>query len=307
MSKVIGPGSCMVDITGYSSRLPSGGETTIGDKVRQSPGGKGSNQMIAASRAGADAYLIACIGEDSQADILKNFYKNETLNTKYLRTDKDYSTGTALIQIDTNTAQNRILIIRGANLSLSDNDVLSAEEDFKDADVVLCQLETADEPIFEAKRLAEKYSKIFILNPAPYRPLTDEFLKGIDYITPNETEAEELTGIHIEKMSDAEAAAGILLSKGVKNVIITLGSNGVFYTNGTLSLRLPANKVKAVETTGAGDAFNGAFAEAIGSGKSVMSALEFANCTAALSVTKLGAAESMPSRSETEEYMRKSK
>ena len=255
MAKIIGPGSCMVDITGYASHLPSDGETAVGDLVRTSPGGKGSNQMIAAHRAGSEVFLIACVGDDSAASVLNELYRENKMSTKYIRVCQGENTGTALIQINKTDAQNRILIIRGANLSLSDEDVKKAECDFRDCDIVLTQLETDDAPICEAARLAKKYGKPFCLNPAPYRPLSDELLSMTDYITPNETEAEFLTGIHIESAEDAGKAAEVLLSKGVKNVVITLGVNGAYYTDGKREIKIDGIKVTAVETTGAGDAF----------------------------------------------------
>ena len=181
---------------------------------------------------------------------------------------------------------------------------MTAEADFVDCDVVLTQLETGDEPIYAAAKLAKKYNKPFILNPAPYRPLSDDLLAMVDYITPNETEAGYLTGIEINSIEDAKAAAKKLLALGVKNVIITLGVNGEYYTDGYREIHVPGIKVNAVETTGAGDAFNGGFATALGEGMDIEKALKFANCTAAISVTRLGAAESMPARDEIDAFMK---
>ena len=304
MAKIIGPGSCNVDLTGYAAHLPVAGETAVGDLILTSPGGKGSNQMVAAHRAGSDALLIARIGDDTLASCLHDFYGKIGFSKKYVQVCKGENTGTAIIEIDNTDAQNRILIIRGANLLLSEADVIAAEKDFADCDVVLTQLETLDEPIVAAARLAKKYSKPFILNPAPYRPLSDELLSMVDYITPNETEATYLTGIEINSLDDAKLAAEKLLSMGVKNVIITLGVKGAYYTDGEKNICVSGIKVKAVETTGAGDAFNGGFATAIGEGMDVESALRFANTPAALSVTRLGAASSMPLRDEIDEFMK---
>lgn len=304
MAKVIGPGSCNVDLTGFASHLPVAGETAIGDLIRTSPGGKGSNQMIAAHMSGSEALLIARIGDDALSNCLHDFYNGRKFNKKYIKISEGVNTGTAIIEIDKTDAQNRILIIQGANLILNECDVMSAEADFADCDVVLTQLETGDEPIYAAARLAKKYNKPFILNPAPYRPLADELLKMVDYITPNETEAGYLTGIEINSVKDAKAAAKKLLAMGVKNVIITLGVNGAYYTDGDREIQIPGIKVNAVETTGAGDAFNGGFATALGEGMDIETALKFANCTAALSVTRIGAAESMPSRGEIDAFMK---
>jgi len=304
MAKIIGPGSCNVDLTGYAEHLPVGGETAVGDMIRTSPGGKGSNQMVAAHMSGSEALLIACIGDDALANCLHEFYGKKGFGKKYIKVCNGENTGTAIIEIDKTDAQNRILIVRGANLILSEADVLAAESDFADADVVLTQLETGDEPIYAAAKLAKKHGKPFILNPAPYRPLDSELLSMIDYITPNETEAGYLTGIEINSVEDAKLAAKKLLEAGVKNVIITLGVNGAYYTDGKQEIHIPGLKVKAIETTGAGDAFNGGFATAIGEGMDIATALKFANCTAAISVTRLGAAESMPTRAEINEFMK---
>lgn len=305
MAKIIGPGSCNVDLTGYADHLPIGGETAVGDLIRTSPGGKGSNQMVASHMSGGEALLIARIGDDALSKCLHDFYDRKGFSKKYIKVCKGENTGTAIIEIDKTDAQNRILIIRGANLTLSESDVLAAESDFADADVVLTQLETGDEPIYAAAKLAKKHGKPFILNPAPYRPLDGELLSMVDYITPNETEAGYLTGIEINSVDDAKLAAKKLLSLGVQNVIITLGVKGAYFTDGKREIHIPGIKVKAVETTGAGDAFNGGFATAIGEGMDVETALKFANCTAALSVTRLGAAESMPSREEIDDFMKK--
>ena len=304
MAKVIGPGSCNVDLTGYASHLPVAGETAVGDLIRTSPGGKGSNQMVAAHMSGSEALLIAKIGDDALANCLHDFYESKGFPKKYIKICEGANTGTAIIEIDKTDAQNRILIIRGANLLLDEGDVIAAEADFADADVVLTQLETADEPIIAAAKMAKRHGKPFILNPAPYRPLSGELLSMVDYITPNETEAGYLTGTEISSVEDAKIAAKKLLGMGVKNVIITLGVNGAYYTDGERETHVPGIKVKAVETTGAGDAFNGGFATALGEGADIETALKFANCTAAISVTRLGAAESMPTRDEIDAFMK---
>lgn len=304
MAKVVGPGSCNVDLTGFASHLPVAGETAIGDLIRTSPGGKGANQMMAAHMSGSEALLIARIGDDALSNCLHDFHNEKKFSKKYVNISKGANTGTAIIEIDKTDAQNRILIIQGANLLLSADDVIAAEKDFADCDVVLTQLETSDEPIYAAAKLAKKYSKPFILNPAPYRPLSSELLSMVDFITPNETEATYLTGIEINCVNDAKEAAQKLLSFGVKNVIITLGVNGAYYTDGLREIHVSGIKVDAVETTGAGDAFNGGFATALGEGMDVEQALKFANSTAAISVTRLGAAESMPSRDEIDSFMK---
>ncbi|MBO5652613.1 MAG: bifunctional hydroxymethylpyrimidine kinase/phosphomethylpyrimidine kinase, partial [Clostridia bacterium] len=198
-----------------------------------------------------------------------------------------------------------IIVFLAANTRVTREDVLAAEADFADADAVLTQFETSEEAMEAAKELAIKYRKPFILNPAPYFPVPASVFEGVDYVTPNETETEYMTGIPVNTVEDCRAAAKKILDMGVKNVIITLGVRGAFYTNGEKELLVPSLKVKAVETTGAGDAFNGGLATAIAEGASIERALEFATCTAAISVTRVGSSPSMPHREEILDLMKK--
>lgn len=298
MAKVVGVGSLVVDITAYAPHLPVHGETTVGSMFRMGPGGKGGNQITAAHRAGAEAVIISKVGNDFMSKIMLDHYKKEGMTTEYIKTENGVSTGCALIEVDEQTAQNRIIIIKGANDKITVEDVKCAEDDFKTCDAVITQLETNIESIQECIHMAKKYGKPFILNPAPFQNVSEEIVKNADYITPNETEAEFFTGVHIENTADAKKAAAVFIEKGVKNVIITLGKSGVFYTDGDNEIILPAIKVKAVDTTGAGDAFNGAFAAAVAMKFDTEDALRFANAGAALSVTKLGTAPAMPYKAE---------
>lgn len=305
MAKIICVGSVNVDITGYCFAVPEGGETLAGDFVKTSPGGKGSNQSVAAHRAGADVTLIAKMGNDAISSVLKDFYNSVNMPYDYIDVSEEHATGIALIMVEKKTAQNRVLIIPGANLALDASDAYANEEKFKETDVVICQLETRMEPIMAAAELAKKYGKIFVLNPAPYKELPTELWEKIDYITPNESEARELTGVEINNIDDARRAAEILLSRGVKNAIITLGVNGVFFKNAEFETHVDAIRMNAVDTTGAGDAFNGGFITALADGKSIEEALKFATCTSAISVTRKGAAASMPTKEEIEELYNK--
>lgn len=305
MAKIICVGSVNVDITGYCYAVPEGGETLAGDFVKTSPGGKGSNQSVAAHMAGADVTLIAKMGTDAIANVLTDFYASVDMPIDHMSRTEAAGTGIALIMVEKKTAQNRVLIIPGANLELNAADVYAKEAEFFDNDVVICQLETTFEPIMAAAELAKKYNKPFVLNPAPYKELPEALWSMIDYITPNESEAREFTGVEINNIDDARRAAEILLSRGVKNVIITLGVNGVFFKNAEFETHVDAIRMNAVDTTGAGDAFNGGFITAIGEGKSVEDALRFATCTSAISVTRKGAAASMPKREEIEELYSK--
>ena len=305
MAKIIGPGSLIVDITGYAPHIPVEGETVKGTSVRFGPGGKGNNQMTAAHRAGSEAVLIGRRGNDVLGKIFEEYYAKENMSEKYIVVDQQEETGSALIEIDERDAQNRIIVVLATNESVNRTSVLEAEPDFANCDAVLTQFETSIEAVQTAKELALKYHKPFILNPAPYVVASNSLYNGVDYITPNETEAEQLTGITVNNIEDCRKASAKLIEMGVKNIIITLGVNGAFYTNGENEMIVPALKVDAVETTGAGDAFNGGFATAIAEGMPVDVALKFATCTAAISVTRYGSARSMPYRKEILELMQK--
>ena len=305
MAKIIGPGSVIVDVTGFAPHLPVAGETVKGSTLRFGPGGKGSNQMTAAHRAGSTVQIISRRGDDVLGQILKKHYETEGMSEKYVVVDPAAETASALIEIDESDAQNRIIVILAANEQVVRESVYAAEEDFKDADAVLTQFETTAEAVFAAKELAHKYGKPFILNPAPYVHVPAEIFDGVDYVTPNETEAEQFTGIKVDTVEDCRLAAKKFFEMGVKNVVITLGVRGAFFTDGEQEILVPSIKVKAVETTGAGDAFNGGLATAIAEGLPMETALQFATCTAAISVTRYGSSPSMPYRHEIAELMEK--
>jgi ribokinase len=305
MAKIIGPGSLLVDITGFAPHLPIAGETVKGTTVRFGPGGKGNNQLTCAHRAGSDVKIISRMGEDFLGTLLKNFYENEKMSLEHVVIDKDAETASALIEVDEADAQNRIIVILAANEQVGRESVLAAEADFADSDAVLTQFETTPEAVFAAKELSHKYGKPFILNPAPYIDIDKSVFDGVDYVTPNESEAEQFTGIAVNTVEDCRAAAQKFFELGVKNVVITLGVRGAYFNDGQREITVPSLKVKAVETTGAGDAFNGGFATAIAEGKDPETALQFATCTAAISVTRLGSAPSMPYRHEILDLMEK--
>lgn len=304
MAKIIGPGSLIVDVTGFAPHLPVAGETVKGSTLRLGPGGKGSNQMTAARRAGSEVKIISCRGNDALGQILKEHYRKEGMTEQYVTVLDGAETASALIEIDEATAQNRIIVIFAANETVGREQVMAAEVDFADCDAVLTQFETTVEAVFATKELAQKYHKPFILNPAPYINVPASVFEGVDFITPNETETEQFTGISVNTIEDCRAAARKFIDMGVKNVIITLGVRGAFYSNGKDEVFVPSIKVKAVETTGAGDAFNGGFATAIAEGMPIEKALQFATCTAAISVTRLGSSPSMPYRAEILEMMK---
>ncbi len=305
MAKIIGPGSLIVDVTGFAPHLPVAGETTKGSALRFGPGGKGSNQMTAAHRAGCEVKIIGNRGDDVLGAILKKHYDAEGMSEEYITVDPQGETGSALIEIDESDAQNRIIVILAGNEKVDREQVYAAEKDFTDADAVLTQFETTTEAVLATKELAQKYGKPFILNPAPYIAVPKELFNGVDFVTPNETEAEAFTGVAVNTDEDLKKAAQAFFALGVKNVVITLGSRGAYFTDGKQEIRVPCLKVKAVETTGAGDAFNGGLATAIAEKMPMDIALKFATCTAAISVTRLGSSQSMPYRHEIAALMEK--
>lgn len=305
MAKIIGPGSLNVDVTGYAPHLPVHGETTKGTAIRVSPGGKGNNQMTAAHRAGSEVYIIGHRGNDTMGGLMGRHFAAEGMSEKYVCVDPLVETAGALIEIDETDGQNRIIVALSANEHVDRARVLAAEADFADCDAVLTQFETTIEAVLASKELAAKYGKPFILNPAPYVPVPEGLFDGVDYVTPNETEAEQFTGIRVDTVEDCRKAAAKFFEMGVKKVIITLGVRGAYFTDGGEEIFVPALKVKAVETTGAGDAFNGGLATAIAEGMPMETALRFATCTAAISVTRLGSSQSMPSREEILALMEK--
>jgi ribokinase len=298
MAKIVGPGSLIVDITGFASHLPIPGETVKGSTIRLGPGGKGTNQMTAAHRAGSQVAIIGRRSDDVLGKILEKHYKTDGISEKYITIDESGETGSAFISVSETDAQNSIIVVLGVNENVSKTDILAAEKEFADCDAVLTQFETSLESIVATKELAKKYNKPFILNPAPYVPCDISILDGVDYITPNETEAQQFTGIEVCDIDTCRQAATKFIEFGVKNVIITLGVRGVFFTDGKQEYVVPAVKVKALETTGAGDAFNGGFANAIGEGMPILTALQFATCTSAISVSRMGSSPSMPKREE---------
>lgn len=305
MAKIIGPGSLNVDVTGYTPHLPVDGETVKGSTLKFGPGGKGNNQMTAASRAGCDVKIIACRGNDVLGQIIKEHYQTEGMSEELIDARDEFETGSAIIEIDEVSAQNRIIVISGANEKVDRQKVYESEKFFADCDAVLTQFETTIDAVYAAKELANKYNKPFILNPAPFIKVENDLFNGVDYVTPNETETQQFTGVEINNLDDCKIAAKKFFDMGVKNVIITLGKRGAFFTDGKNEVLVPSLNVKAKDTTGAGDAFNGGLATAIAEGHPIDVALKFATCTAALSVTKLGSAKAMPIRSEIIALMKK--
>lgn len=296
--KVVVFGSFVVDLTGRTPHLPVPGETVMGSTFVMGPGGKGSNQAVAAHRAGADITLVTKVGKDVFGKVATDFYKKEGMDTSFVFEDDAKETGCALILVDEKSAQNEILVISGASGNITAEDVEKSRELIESADILLLQLEINFDALFKVIEIAHAANVTIVLNTAPAASLPDEILKKVDIVTPNETEAQILTGVKIESEQDAIKAAKAFMEKGVKQVVITLGSMGAFAMNEEKCELVERLNVNAIDTTGAGDAFNGGFVMALADGKDLFTALRYGNVTGALSVTKLGTAPSMPSREE---------
>ncbi len=291
-------GSFVVDLTGRTEGLPLPGQTILGKSFRMGAGGKGSNQAVAAYQAGANVTLVTKLGTDMLAHIAVDFYEKEGMDTRYILRDKEQGTGVALIIVDEGSAQNEIVVIPGACNHITMQDVEKCRTLIENASILLLQHEIN----FDAQRavleIAYQAGVRIVLNPAPAVPIPDDVFGKIDTITPNETEAQVLTGIEVTSLESAQEAANVFVEKGVKNVVITMGSLGAFATDGRNCELLPRLNVDCIDTTGAGDAFNGGFVTALSEGKTLFEALRFGNATGALSVTKHGTAPSMPKREE---------
>lgn len=303
MSRIFVAGSFNVDITCYAPRIPRHGETVPGTSANISSGGKGFNQATAAAHAGSVVVMLSKIGDDPLSNIALGCFEKEGVSTRLLSVVKGVNTGCAFIEVEEATAENRIVIVPGANALVQREDVENAKDEIAASDYALTQLETTLESVTALADTCRALGKPLILNPAPAKPLPDSLFESVSIFTPNETEAEFYTGVKIETDQDAERAADVLLKKGVKCAIITLGKKGVFYKTACESGIIHAPKVKAVDTTGAGDAFNGALASRLASGENLIDAMKFACAFASLSVTKKGAADSMPSLKEVTEFL----
>ena len=305
MSKqnIIVVGSSNTDMIIRLDHIPRPGETILGGEFFSSAGGKGANQAVSAARAGGKVIFIARVGLDMFGDKAVAGFKKEGINTDNILRDTSSPSGVALIFV-ARDGENSIAVAGGANGNLSPEDVINAGELFSDARMLVMQLETPLDTVQKAADLAVTSGVLVILNPAPARSLPDELLRNISIITPNETEAELLTGIKVDDNDSASKAADILLARGVETVIITLGSRGAFIAGEGIRKLVPGFRVKAVDTTAAGDTFNGTLAVALVEGITLEDAVRFANAAAAISVTRLGAQSSLPTRMEIEEFLR---
>jgi ribokinase len=293
-----------MDLVVTSARIPAVGETILGEDFIVTPGGKGANQAVAAAKLGADVYFVAKLGRDVFAEQSLNNFRKEGVGTEYVLQTEEAPSGVALIMVD-RSGDNVIVVAPGANRRLSPQDVEKARPVIVSSGAVVAQLEVPLETVESAARLANSAGVPFILDPAPAQKLSPELLRMVDVLTPNETEAAILTGTEVTSEDTAGAAARELSECGVKAVIVTMGAKGLLAATGERAEFVPTVKVDAVDTTAAGDAFTGALAAGLAQGKALSDAALFANYAAALSVTKMGAQSSMPTRQDVERFMKK--
>lgn len=293
-------GSLNMDLVVNVDTMPKPGQTIIGSNFKEVPGGKGANQAVAMARLNGNVSMIGKVGEDGFGQTLINSLKNDKVDTTYIKTTKG-ATGVALITVDKN-AQNSIVVSPGANFEVKEEDIDNNIEAIKNSDIVVLQLETPLNTIKYALNKAKELNKYTILNPAPAVKLDDEIIKNVDLLTPNETELEIISGVNIETEEDIQKAAQIMIEKGVKELIVTLGSKGSLYINKEKSIFKKAYKVEAVDTTAAGDSYTGALAVALSQDKSIEDAMDFASKVGALSVLKEGAQSSLPTLEDVKNF-----
>lgn len=295
--KIVVVGSTNTDMVVRSDHLPDPGETILGGRFFMNQGGKGANQAVAASRLGGEVLFISRTGDDLFGKQSIQNLKNEGIDTRFVGVDTELPSGVALITVD-KKAENCIVVAPGSNMNLRPEEIEKAMHQIEMAKIVLIQLEIPIDTVEFVIQSALRNKQKVILNPAPAKKLSPSLLNGISIITPNETEAEKLTGISIKNIDSAEKAAEVLRTYGIANVLITMGARGTYVSTNQYSEMIPAPKVNPVDTTAAGDTFNGALAVAVSEGKDIRNAVIFANLAAAISVTRPGAQASTPFRRE---------
>ena len=296
-TKTVVLGSSNTDMMVQSERLPKPGETILGGTFFMNAGGKGANQAVAAARLGGNVTFICKVGDDLFGRQSVDLYQKEGINTNFITIDKSNPSGIALINVD-KQAENCIVVAMGANGTLVTDDLKNAEKEIIDARILFMQLEIPMATVEYAAQLAHDHGVKVILNPAPAQHLSDKLLKCLDIIILNETEAEMISGVKVIDFESAKKSVTVIVDKGVKKVIITMGSHGAILKEEDTYLEVVAHKVKAVDTTAAGDTFCGAIAVAICEGQSLEDATKFANRCSAITVTKMGAQSSIPTLEE---------
>ena len=294
MSEISVLGIFVADISFSGPKIPSVGETILGTKYNIGPGGKGCNQAIAIARLGGKVNFFSKIGKDDYGKLALDTLKKNNIDIRYIIQNENLQTGVAGILVDKSSGKNAINVITGAPSTLVLDDLKEQIELIKKSKIFLTQLEIPKEITLHCLKIAKENNVLTILNPAPASEVSEEFFNNIDYFTPNETEAEFYTGIKITNENEAREASIKLMRMGIKKVIITLGEKGLFYSDGKEEIFLKAFSVDTVDTTGAGDAFNGGLAFGLSKEKPIKECLELANKVAGISTTKLGAGDAMP-------------
>ncbi|CED61609.1 Ribokinase [Moritella viscosa] len=302
MNKLVVLGSVNADHVLQVASFPRPSETLLGHSYAVIPGGKGANQAVAAARLGADIAFIACVGDDSFGRNMITEFARDGMNTQAVMVEQDTPTGIAMIQVAA-TGENSICISAEANACLTPERLAPHRELITQADTLLMQLETPIATITQAAKIAKQAGTHVVLNPAPAQPLNDALLSVVDLITPNETEAELLTGIKVSDMASAQVAANVLHDKGIAEVMITLGSQGVWMSQTGTGKQVKGFRVDAVDTTAAGDTFNGGLLAGLQAGLILDEAVRFAHAAAALSVTRVGAQTSIPTKAEVDAFL----
>ncbi|KJK19117.1 ribokinase [Pseudomonas sp. 2(2015)] len=297
-ANVVVVGSLNMDLVTRAQRLPRGGETLVGESFVTVPGGKGANQAVAAARLGAQVAMVGCVGDDAYGQQLRQALADEQIDCQAVSIAAGVSSGVALIVVDA-ASQNAIVIVAGGNGQLLPESVQQFDALLQNAEVIICQLEVPMATVAYTLERGRALGKTVILNPAPASgPLPAEWFAHIDYLIPNESEAEALSGLPVNDLDSAKAAATHLLGMGVGKVIVTLGAQGALFADGQVFRHFPAPVVQPLDTTAAGDTFVGGFAAALARGEAQGAAIAFGQRAAALSVTRAGAQPSIPHLSE---------
>jgi ribokinase len=304
MPHIVVVGSLNMDLVVRTPLLPQPGETILGHEFMMAPGGKGANQTVAAAKLGVTVHMVGRVGGDDFGRALRGNLRAAGADDAYVFTEDSAATGIAIIEVE-DSSQNTIVVAPGANAHVTRADVDAARSTITSAQAVIAQLEIPLETVIHAMRLANGANVLTVLNPAPAQPLPAELLDLIDLLVPNETEASLLTGVEVRDEAGAEQAARKLHERGARVVVITLGERGAIVLDEQGARRIPPFRVKAIDTTAAGDAFVGALAAAYSAGRDLDTALREASAAGALAATKLGAQPSLPTRAELDEFLKR--
>lgn len=302
MNKILVIGSSNMDLVVQVPRCPAAGETLFGSSFTTNYGGKGANQAVAVARIGSGVTFMTKLGNDTFGQQMRQHFSEEGMDLTHILTDAESPTGTALITVE-DKGENRIIVVPGANARLTENDAESLSAEINSCRFVLTQLEIPLPTVLHIAEMTSAAGKQLILNPAPARPLPNSLLQKVFLITPNETEAEILTGIQVSDAESARRAALWFREKGVQQIVITMGSQGAFVFTDDFQGMVPAYKVKAIDTTAAGDVFNGALTVALSEGKTTADAARFGCAASALAVMRPGAQSSIPTRTKIDAFL----